>query len=159
MRAAFMFCWIRSFRQSRLRQILVTLEADLILTSASYHKQLEKLAFTGDVVDLEDALEVEPQEEILRSIRSGSMDTDPLYVNFTSGSTGIPKGVVVCHRSVIDFIEEFTQLFQITSEDVIGNQAPFDFDVSVKDIYSTLKTGATMQIIPKQYFSFPVKLL
>lgn len=143
----------------RLRQILVTLEADLILTSASYHKQLEKLAFTGDVVDLEDALEVEPQEEILRSIRSGSMDTDPLYANFTSGSTGIPKGVVVCHRSVIDFIEEFTQLFQITSEDVIGNQAPFDFDVSVKDIYSTLKTGATMQIIPKQYFSFPVKLL
>ena len=115
----------------RLRQILVTLEADLILTSLLIHKQLEKLAFTGDVVDLEDALEVEPQEEILRSIRSGSMDTDPLYANFTSGSTGIPKGVVVCHRSVIDFIEEFTQLFQITSEDVIGNQAPFDFDVIV----------------------------
>ena len=66
---------------------------------------------------------------------------------------------MVSHRSVIDFIEEFTELFGIEPKDVIGNQAPFDFDVSVKDIYSTLKTGATMQIIPKKLFSFPVKLL
>ena len=42
---------------------------------------------------------------------------------------------------------------------VIGNQAPFDFDVSVKDIYSSLKTGATLQLIPKMCFSFPTKLL
>ena len=41
----------------------------------------------------------------------------------------------------------------------MGNQAPWDFDVSVKDIYSGLKTGATVQIIPKQLFSFPMKLI
>ncbi len=41
----------------------------------------------------------------------------------------------------------------------MGNQAPWDFDVSVKDIYSGLKTGATVQIIPKQLFSFPTKLI
>ena len=67
--------------------------------------------------------------------------------------------MVVSHRSVIDFMEDFTQIFGITDRDVIGNQAPFDFDVSVKDIYSTLKTGAAMQIIPKKLFSFPTKLL
>ncbi len=78
---------------------------------------------------------------------------------FTSGSTGRPKGVVVSHRSVIDFMEYFTELFSITAQDVIGNQAPFDFDVSVKDIYATLKAGATMEILPKQLFSFPAKLL
>lgn len=98
-------------------------------------------------------------EILLQAVRSRHADTDPLYVMFTSGSTGTPKGIAVSHRSVIDFIEEFTELFGIGSEEVIGNQAPFDFDVSVKDIYSTLKAGATMQIIPKKLFSFPSMLI
>jgi len=90
---------------------------------------------------------------ILETIRNQAVDIDPLYGIFTSGSTGTPKGVVVGHRSVLDFIDCFTELFNITEKDVIGNQAPWDFDVSVKDIYSGLKTGATVQIIPKQLFS------
>ena len=83
------------------------------------------------------------------------IDTDPLYCNFTSGSTGTPKGVLVAHRSVIEFINQFTEIFDITKADVIGNQAPFDFDVSVKDIYSAMKVGATLVVIPKAYFMFP----
>ena len=63
------------------------------------------------------------------------IDTDILYAMFTSGSTGTPKGVLVSHRAVLDFIGYFTEMFHITERDVIGNQAPFDFDVSVKDIY------------------------
>ena len=87
------------------------------------------------------------------------IDVDPLYVNFTSGSTGTPKGVVVCHRSVVDFITCFTEIFSITERDVLANQAPFDFDVCVKDIYSGLFTGATVQIIPTAYFTQPTKLM
>ena len=96
---------------------------------------------------------------MLNEIREQALDVDPLYGIFTSGSTGVPKGVVVGHRSVLDFIDCFTELFDITDKDVMGNQAPWDFDVSVKDIYSGLKTGATVQIIPKQLFSFPMKLI
>lgn len=143
----------------RLAQILDTLKAETLMADFKYKKQLDSLGFEGVVIDIEEAVRTEEDPALLYQIRSQRLDIDPLYANFTSGSTGVPKGVVVSHRSVIDFMEDFTEIFGIGSEDVIGNQAPFDFDVSVKDIYSTLKTGATMQIIPKKLFSFPTKLL
>ena len=63
------------------------------------------------------------------------------------------------HRSVIDFMNFFPELFDITGEDVLGNQAPFDFDVSVKDLYSAFKTGATLVLIPRKMFSVVTELL
>ena len=97
--------------------------------------------------------------DILQFIRSKKIDMDPLYINFTSGSTGVPKGVVVNHHSVLDFITYFTDIFHITDEDVLANQAPLDFDVSVKDIYSALKVGANLVLVPRTYFSNPMKLM
>ena len=144
---------------ARISQILDILDSNVIVTSSKYQKDLEKLEFKGTIL-LTEELEKTPEDSfVLKSIRDQALDTDPLYGIFTSGSTGVPKGVVVGHRSVIDFIDCFTELFHITGEDVMGNQAPWDFDVSVKDIYSGLKTGATVQIIPKQYFSIPKNLL
>ncbi|MCD8015837.1 MAG: amino acid adenylation domain-containing protein [Lachnospiraceae bacterium] len=144
---------------ARIAQILDVLQSDVIVTSEKYLKDLEKLNFQGRVLLAGELAEKEENKALLSEIRAQAIDTDPLYGIFTSGSTGVPKCVVVGHRSLLDFIDCFTELFGITGEDVIGNQAPWDFDVSVKDIYSGLKTGATVQIIPKQYFSFPTKLL
>lgn len=144
--------------KARLTHIMETLESKIIFTSKKYDQSLEKLEFNGDVVYLED-LYGEINEEKLETVTDQFIDIMPLYGIFTSGSTGIPKGVIVSHRNVIDFIDTFTETFNINENDIIGNQAPWDFDVSVKDIYSTIKTGATMQIIPKQYFSMPSKLL
>ena len=143
----------------RLKQILQTLQSEVLVLHPDYEKQFKALEYEGNVVNILEALQEEEDAVLLETIREQRLDIDPLYAIFTSGSTGIPKGVLVSHRSVIDFMEEFVDIFGITDKDVIGNQAPFDFDVSVKDIYSTLKTGATMQIIPKKLFSFPTKLL
>ena len=66
---------------------------------------------------------------------------------------------MVSHKAVIDFITHFTEIFGINEEDRIGNQAPFDFDVSVKDIYSAVMTGAALVLIPRQMFSVPAALL
>ena len=60
---------------------------------------------------------------------------------------------------MIDFIEILDQTFGLRRDDVIGNQAPFDFDVSVKDIFSGIYLGATVQIIPREYFSNPMTLM
>ncbi|MDR1549708.1 MAG: amino acid adenylation domain-containing protein [Hungatella sp.] len=144
---------------ARIRQILHVLNTGSIITMEDTGILAEGVDFSGNLFDYHEIVKSEIKEENLKLIRSLSLDIDPLYCNFTSGSTGVPKGVLVSHRSVIDFMEYFPSMFGITGEDIIGNQAPFDFDVSVKDIYSTLKVGATMVIIPKKLFSIPTELL
>lgn len=145
--------------KNRIEQILNVLECDYVLTSEQYMPEWERLEIPAEILKLEELEENRLDENILEEIAKQRLDIDPLYGIFTSGSTGVPKGVVVSHRSVIDFISCFTEIFQITERDVIGNQAPWDFDVSVKDIYSAIFTGATVQIIPRRMFSFPIQLL
>lgn len=96
---------------------------------------------------------------LIREIRRKAMGTDPLYCMFTSGSTGVPKAVVISHNSVINMAEQFTACFGINESTVFGNQAPFDFDVSVKDIYLTLKNRATTHILPRRLFTLTPKLI
>ena len=144
--------------KARIEQILATLETDVVITDARQASRLSRMELDVTLLDVEE-LDAAVDEERLAQIRAAHLDIDPLYGIFTSGSTGKPKGVLIAHRSVIDFIDVFTETFAIDEQAVIGNQAPWDFDVSVKDIYSTICSGATMQIIPKAYFSMPTKLL
>lgn len=145
--------------KSRLEHILNTLETDIIVTDQNNIDDLKKIGFEGRTLMFEDLDDVQADEKLLSDIRKSHIDTDPLYGIFTSGSTGVPKGVVVSHRNLIDWMGVFPQTFGIDESDVIGNQAPWDFDVSIKDIYTGISMGATVQIIPKQYFSMPAKLV
>lgn len=145
--------------QNRLAQIQSVLKARYWITDKEHQELAEKLMPKAGVLLVEQLRNYPADMEALQRIRSQVIDCDPLYANFTSGSTGVPKGVVISHRSVLDFIDQFTELFPVSSSDVIGNQAPFDFDVSVKDIYTAIKTGAVLLIIPKRLFSQPARLM
>lgn len=141
--------------QIRLKSILTTLNADYLIADNENINLGKELC--ENVISIDD-LKGETDSELLADIRGRALDTDPLYALFTSGSTGTPKGVLVSHKNVISFIDSFTDTFDITENDVIANQAPFDFDVSVKDIYSALKTGARLVLVPTELFSQPAQL-
>ena len=143
---------------TRLKQIASVLSPSVIVTTEALKYEAANIFSAFKTVTFTELLTAAPDENALNERLDAHTDTDPLYINFTSGSTGIPKGIVVGHRSVIDFIDCFTDIFGITENDVIANQAPFDFDVSVKDIYSAVKTGAELLIVPRNLFSAPVKL-
>ncbi|MBQ9211541.1 MAG: amino acid adenylation domain-containing protein [Clostridia bacterium] len=144
--------------QKRVERILHTLEAEMVIADEACKKQLAEMGFAGSICTMEELSRQEMDENKLEATRKRMIDCDPLYIIFTSGSTGNPKGVAVPHRAVIDFTEWFSNTAKLDETCVFGNQAPFYFDMSVKDIYSTLRNGATTWIIPKKLFNFPVEL-
>ncbi len=98
-------------------------------------------------------------DRLLEQIRCAHIDTDPAYIVYTSGSTGMPKGVCVCHRSVIDYIEQLSAVLKVNENTVFGNQAPLFTDACLKEIYTVLRNGAAAYFIPRMLFSFPVRLI
>jgi amino acid adenylation domain-containing protein len=147
--------------EGRVRSILEALDPCVIVCDESTRADAHSIAATGAwrVANLDEICAYEGDADAVDTARGAVCDVDPLYVNFTSGSTGTPKGVVVARRSVTDFIPVFCHTFSISEDDVVANQAPFDFDVSVKDIYSCLLTGATLVLVPRDYFSNPTLLM
>lgn len=130
-----------------------------ITVTAKDEAILDAIGFQGLRLKYEEVKTSAADEELLTEIRSQMIDTDPVYSIFTSGSTGVPKGVVLSHRGMIDLTEWLCDTFQFTENDALGNQTPFYFDGSVKDICICLKSGATLNVIGKKYFTFPKTLI
>lgn len=142
----------------RIEKIFSTLNPVSIITESKYYDNARVLG-VENVFLFCDMLKTNIDEDRLSEIRALQIDTDPLYALYTSGSTGVPKGAVISHRSVIAYSEWAVNCFNFCGDTVFGNQTPFYFSMSVTDIYSTIRTGATLVIIPKQYFTFPIKLI
>lgn len=143
----------------RVELIFQTLNPRAVLCDARTRLTVEKMGYEGGLYEFEAAAACEPDATVLSAIRAAQLDTDPLYIVFTSGSTGVPKGVVACHRSVIDYIEQLSETLGFSEDTIFGNQTPLYFDACLKELYPTLKFGATTYLVPKSLFMFPMKLV
>lgn len=144
---------------SRIDLILENVKPRAIVCDAQTIELAKKFHFEGNLYLYDELIKTPVQSEKLQQIRAKAIDTDPIYVVFTSGSTGIPKGVVACHRSVLDYVEQLSETLEFHEDTVFGNQTPLYFDACLKELYPTLKFGATTYLIPKNLFMFPIKLV
>lgn len=143
----------------RINKILQKLQPKMVVTVEECAEKIAEWEYDGKIVLYAEAIKHTVDEQAILRVQNKTIDMDLLYVLFTSGSTGMPKGVAITHQSVIDYAKWVTETFNITSEDRFANQSPFYFDKTIFEIYSTIKMGATMYIIPQLYLSFPMKLL
>jgi D-alanine--poly(phosphoribitol) ligase subunit 1 len=93
------------------------------------------------------------------SLNSSVTSTHPAYIMFTSGSTGFPKGVLISHGSILNFIHWSRETFGITKKDALTSLNPMHFDNSVFDFYASLFNGATLIPAGEDLMINPKKLL
>ena len=145
--------------EARMDRILSVLEPAAVLTSGSMEARAREICGGCPFLLVEDLAARPADEALLASLRACIVPSDPLYILFTSGSTGMPKGVVGTHQTVLNNLEWLASRFDLGPDDVLGNQAPLHFVVADHDLYCPLKFGCSSFFIPAGYFSFPAKLI
>lgn len=144
---------------TRISLIIANCNPRAMIIDESMKEAASRLEFAGKIYNYEEISGAGIDMEALSAIRDKSIDTDPIYIVFTSGSTGVPKGVCACHRSVLDYVEQLSGVLGFNENTVFGNQSPLYFDACLKEIYPTIRFGATTYLIPHELFTFPKKIV
>ena len=125
------------------------LECVILTDSGQYSTELPRVA-TIDWSEVQGEADDTPARK--------SIETDLAYILYTSGSTGDPKGVMISHLNAFTFINWAYETVKMQPEDRVANHAPHHFDLSIFDIFVTVKAGGTLYPVPTHTAKFPVKL-
>ncbi len=148
-----------SMPEERIRTILSVLDPAAVIAETDSRDLTKLFSPACPVWDFAGLSGTPEDAELLAHIRDSRRETDPLYILFTSGSTGIPKGVMGCHRMILNNLRWLAKEFPYEPEDVLGSQVPFHFVISLHDIFVPLRFGCSTYIIPQEYFSSPARLV
>jgi amino acid adenylation domain-containing protein len=146
----------------RLQKMLDNLNPVMVITSQAQAAALRSFGILEEKLLLvEEAMVTEAiyDNALLLKRLDSVIDTDPYCVIHTSGSTGMPKGVGLNHRSTIDFADWSFDRLGLDGSEIMGSLAPIYFDAFTLEFCTMLAKGATWVIVPDHLTTFPVKLV
>ena len=143
---------------SRLKKMFENLSPAAMIADDAQMEKLHEEFPDIPLFSFSQLLQTQIDEAALENSLDRVVDTDPIYIMYTSGSTGIPKGVTIAHRGVLDYANWVVERFGYSENTVMANQAPLYFDNSIYDIYGCMNCGGKLILTPESLLLFPSKL-
>lgn len=145
----------------RLKKILVSCQPSLVVSDHKVRDDIVDVvnSLGHTLIDLKSDQSYSEMGDDNLLISKRIVGSFPAYIMFTSGSTGVPKGVLVSHANIISFLGWSIERYGVTEDDVFAQLSPIYFDNSVFDFYTALFSGASLAPISKSISKKPLDLI
>lgn len=131
----------------RMGYMLADCGASVVIVENELARPLvDQLACTCDIHTL-DTFEVSLLVCDWGVLPESTFSSDLAMILYTSGSTGVPKGVQITNQNAMTFVQWSVETFSVSSQDVCASIAPFHFDLSVFDLFVSLQCGAAILLL------------
>ncbi len=149
----------REMPVSRIERILENCQPECMICEESVLEKVKAVSFSGEVCLYDAMAQTKEDANALHEIRKRAVDADLVYISYHSDSSGAPKGVAACHRLVLDYTEQLSELLSFHRHTIFASQIPFCSDAGLHAVYPALKAGATTYLVPDGLLLFPIKLV